>query len=332
MVLAVRKIDDRRLRLDDARSMYAWTSYEVRVSAADFRETWSAADADPCVLTLTAPVSGSDVELAQCLLYPDPLRRDVRRGTLVVGDSLHASRIDRLLEETRAATAPSSSMVGVVLKTSDVATTVVMDVSYASGAGTVLHAPVPLVVAARTEREVAASLGGVAITSGDMWTQSSASPAESGGSVSFDLADRNSVSATLDLRRLPAGTDVRLLPKSRSGLALGPSDPFDAWLLVATLSDDGCARHGSWSSAGRTGATADVLGDILVDGSAPEWDYADSVMLPSASGRFTIHVYRLPGQTSFRATFRADGAVPAGVEPTDHDGDPVPGAGVNGGD
>lgn len=73
-----RKQSDSFALFSGGQRLFAGSSYEVRFSAPEFR----ADQTSPASLLLAA----GDLLLASCALSPDPLRRDVRTGTLVLPD------------------------------------------------------------------------------------------------------------------------------------------------------------------------------------------------------------------------------------------------------
>lgn len=77
--LSFRKQSDSFALFSGGQRLFAGSSYEVRFSAPEFRSDRES----PASLLLAA----GDALLASCSLSPDPLRRDVRTGELVLPDS-----------------------------------------------------------------------------------------------------------------------------------------------------------------------------------------------------------------------------------------------------
>lgn len=331
MKLSISKIDASRLRMVGAGCLYSWASYEISLRARDFVDDQS----NPVTMTLER---NGDV-YASCAMVPDPLRRDVRTGVLVVGDAAHASLFDSLLADRR--DAADIERVGLLSGFTDTAE-FVLDVSWDHDNGCVLHATVPVCVRQRTTRDVVSSGTAAQVASTADMVSHATHPMVStstytgiGPVASVSVRDRTNTMVVLDLRSLSKGTTVVVVPKTVAGLPSAGTDAFEAWVTVKTIEVAGCARARTWSSAGRDSGD-DVLGDVLVgpsadSASAVAWDYFDSATLPSSTNTFTIHLERLPGTTAVRGAFRVDGAVPSGVE-MDPDSTPVPGAGVANGE
>ena len=104
MRIELRKVGDdaARVRMSGSHAFHAWTSVDLVVVAGDFRGFWTppSSPADPLPATFTLSANG--VEYAACALVQDPLRRPVRTGSLVLGDSAHAEALDALVESAMA--------------------------------------------------------------------------------------------------------------------------------------------------------------------------------------------------------------------------------------
>lgn len=336
MKLTVRKVDPSdpsRCRFDDARCLYAWSSYEIEVVAKDFADDLTSS----CTLNLLHAMDGANAVMATCQLTADPFRRQTRTGVLVVGDSEHADLFDRLV-------ASHSTDSGEFQYTDGNFT---LQVLLGTASSTVLFATVPVTMGARV------AVGGstavkVGATSG-LWTQVEGGTVTSETSTYFTydrngdraialpLGDRTQTHFTIDLTTLSGQFNVVLVPTS--GGSVVTTGLFEAYLAVTTVDRGECENVGSWASAGTTGKGGRRLGDILVGQtlppsgtsdktSSPYFDYDDSATLASGSHTFIIHLQRFPYASGWHVAFRVDDAVAAGIE-ADPEGNTVPGSGIN---
>ena len=338
MRIELRKVGDdaARVRMSGSHAFHAWTSVDLVVVAGDFRGFWtppsSPADPLPAVFTLSA----NGVEYAACALVQDPLRRPVRTGSLVLGDSAHAEALDALVKSAMARDA--SGRVGL---REGVQASVPMRASVRVGQTVVVDAEVPVIV---SPRAVEPGGGGGSAPSpvgatGDLWTgadlgafasfgQNAAYGPDSKRALALVLPDRCAAKATLNLSTLAAQTPfaLHLVPVDSSG-AVVESGAYES-LLMLTLSGDGdAARAGSFSSSGVSGreeaaVSAVRVGRMLppqaqgvVDGCQPsvrgDWG-PDWLASPSSS--FVLRLERLPFDSSWRLSMEVVGAARGALE------------------
>ena len=338
MRIELRKVGDdaARVRMSGSHAFHAWTSVDLTVVAGDFRGFWtpssSPADPLPAVFTLSA----DGIEYAACALVQDPLRRPVRTGSLVLGDSAHAEALDALVKSAMAKA--ESSRVGL---REGVQASVPMRASVRVGETVVVDAEVPVVV---SPRAVEPGGGGGSAPSpvdatGDLWTgadlgafasfgQNASYGPDSKRALALVLPDRCAAKATLNLSTLAAQSPfaLHLVPVDSSG-AVVESGAYEA-LLMLTLSGDGdAARAGSFSSSGVSGrgeAAVSVVrvGRMLppqaqgvVDGCQPsvrgDWG-PDWLASPSSS--FVLRLERLPFDPSWRLSMEVVGAARGALE------------------
>ena len=339
MRIELRKVGDdaARVRMSGSHAFHAWTSVDLVVVAGDFRGFWtppsSPADPLPAVFVLSA----GGVEYAACTLVQDPLRRPVRTGSLVLGDSAHAEALDALIESSMAQAA--SGRVGL---REGVQASVPMRASVRIGQTVVVDAEVPVVVSPRAVEPGGG--GGTAPSpapgaTGDLWTgadlgafasfgQNASYGPDSKRALALVLPDRCAAKATLNLSTLAAQTPfaLHLVPVDSSG-AVVESGAYES-LLMLTLSGDGdAARAGSFSSSGVSGreeaaVSAVRVGRMLppqaqgvVDGCQPsvrgDWG-PDWLASPSSS--FVLRLERLPFDTSWRLSMEVVGAARGALE------------------
>ena len=338
MRIELRKVGDdaARVRMSGSHAFHAWTSVDLTVAADDFRGFWtppsSPADPLPAVFTLSA----GGVEYAACTLVQDPLRRPVRTGSLVLGDSGHAEALDALIESSMAQAA--SDRVGL---REGVQASVPMRASVRVGQTVVVDAEVPVVVSPRAVEPGGG--GGTAPSpvdaTGDLWTgadlgvfasfgQNASYGPDSKRALALVLPDRCAAKATLNLSTLAARSPfaLHLVPVDSSG-AVVESGAYES-LLMLTLSGDGdAARAGSFSSSGVSGreeaaVSAVRVGRMLppqaqgvVDGCQPstrgDWG-PDWLASPSSS--FVLRLERLPFDPSWRLSMEVVGAARGALE------------------
>ena len=338
MRIELRKVGDdaARVRMSGSHAFHAWTSVDLTVVADDFRGFWthpsSPVDPLPAVFTLSA----GGVEYAACTLVQDPLRRPVRTGSLVLGDSGHAEALDAFVESAlaRAASDRVGMREGVQMSAS-------MRASVRVGQTVGVDAEVPVVI---SPRAVAAGDGGGSAPSsvgatGDLWTgadlgvfasfgQNASYGPDSGKALALVLPDRCAAKATLNLSTLAAQAPfaLHLVPVDSTG-AVVTSGAYESLVMLTLAADGGSARAGSFSTSGvaaresaaisavRVGRMLPPQGQGVVDGCqpsvkgswGPDW-------LPSPSSSFILHLVRLPFDSSWRLSMEVVGAVEGSLE------------------
>ena len=339
MKITVRKVGDdaARVRLEGSHAFHAWTAVDLTVEAEDFRGFWTHPSSPVDPVSAVCTLSAGGVEYASCTLAQDPLRRPVRTGSLVIGDSAHAEALDSFVEATLAAQG-SGDRVGL---REGVQVGALVRISVRVGQTVVVDAEVPLVVSPRAV--AAGGGGGSAATSvgatGDLWTHADlGSFASFGSNLSYGpdgnralalvVPDRCAAKAVLNLASLAAQEPFALhvVPVDATGAAV-TSGAYES-LLMLTLSGDGsAARAGSFSSSGVSGREEAAIAAVRVgrmlppqasgvlDGCqpsvkgdwGPEW-------LASPTSTFILHLVRMPFDTSWRMTMEVVGAARGALE------------------
>lgn len=345
MKLTIRKPDPGDpglVRLDGARGLHAWTSYDVEVVAADFAAAWDCYDEvrQSCTLSLSRVVDGELKTMAECVLTADPMRRQTRVGKLVLGDEEHLDLWDAVVGERED------------LKWTD--DDFLLEVRL--GAATndpVLSAGVPVSMGRRVQVAATAAETRIESTSG-LWTTADdasentvdattfvagsrfVASTEDGTAIRLPVADRSQTHYYVNLKDLANGRarsgayDVVLVP-TRGGSVV-TEGLFEAYVAVTTVGDDAddVQDAGSWSSWGTAASSGPVLGEVYAGageaGGATAtkrlvYDYDDSGTLASSSQTFIIRLRHLPFADSWRAEFRVDQADALGAElaPADED-------------
>ena len=336
MKLTVRKVDPAdpsRCRFDDARCLYAWSSYEIEVVAKDFADDLESA----CTLNLLRVIDGVNTVMATCTLTADPFRRQTRTGNLIIGDQAHADLFDSLIENHESESGQFQYSDG----------NFTLQVSLGTANSTVLMAAVPVVMGRRVITTGEDTVK-VEKTSG-LWsqveggtvtnetTQLFSKDSDGDAAIALPLEDRTQSHYTIDLTTLSGNFNVVLVPTSGGNVVT--TGLFEAYLAITLVDRGECENVASWSSSGTTGKTGPRLGDILVGQTLPpssvadqtvhpSFDYDDSATLASGSHTFIVHLQRFPYASGWHAAFRVDNVVAAGIE-VDPEGNTVPGSGIN---
>lgn len=339
MNLTVRKYDPAdpsRVYLDEAKAIYSSTSYDLTVVADDFKTDRSSV----CYAKLLRSSDDGLVEYATCSLSPDPYRRDRRVGVMVVCDSAHQS----LFEELSSGDTPS-------------AYDFVLSVVLGASGNKVIHAQVPVVVAAKVVTASSDSGSGESTVTvkatDDLWKTYDLGTLETGvdtvetrltSAFSVRLRDRSITHGKIDLRDLGKTYDFHIVPVDDDNTGDFAGDVFEAVFVLTTVEDKGCQGEKTWQSAGATDSTTRKLGNIYVGSTMPSdgrlysgsafcWDYRDSgtvaAELDSTGNKFVVRVRRLPYDDRWHAEFRVYAASPIGVD-CDPDGNSVPAAAAQG--
>jgi len=329
--------DAARVRMSGSHAFHAWTSVDLTVVAEDFRGFWTHPSAPVDPVSAVCTLSANSVEYASCTLAQDPLRRPVRTGALVLGDSAHAEALDAFVES---ALSQSGTGDRVGLR-EGVQVSAMMRLSVRVGDTVVIDAEVPVVV---SPRAVAAGDGGGSASAsvgatGDLWTAVDlGSRASFGSSISYGpdggralalvVPDRSAAVAALNLAALASSAPfaLHIVPVDATG-AVVTGGAYES-LLMLTLSGDGsAARAGSFSSSGVSGREEAAISAVRVgrmlppqaagvlDGCqpsvkgdwGPEW-------LASPTSSFIIRLVRMPFDASWRMSMEVVGAARGALE------------------